>query len=106
MITIAEARERVARGAAHLDRVRPGWEKKIDVGTLTLSSCKSCVLGQLFSDESEEFHFLRGTEVLGWDNVACMVNGVGADNNDDFALLQDAWIEAIAERRVSQEVLA
>lgn len=40
---------RVARGAQWLDRNYPGWWAKIDLETLTVSSCKSCVLGQVYT---------------------------------------------------------
>jgi len=40
-------KERVARGAALLDELAPGWHKQIDLNTLKLSSCTDCVCGQL-----------------------------------------------------------
>lgn len=40
---------RVKRGADLLDLKCPGWEKKIHLGTLDMSSATHCVLGQLFT---------------------------------------------------------
>lgn len=40
----------VARGAAYLDRVRPGWVLEVDPGRLDLDSTSRCVLGQLFGN--------------------------------------------------------
>lgn len=40
---------RVARGAKWLDVKYPGWWQVIDLGTLELSSCNRCVLGQVYS---------------------------------------------------------
>ena len=47
MLTRDEATARVAKGAAHLDQVRPGWFRQIDVGRLDLQSDCLCVLGQV-----------------------------------------------------------
>lgn len=44
--------DRVAKGAAELDRILPGWELKIDLDSLYLSSTCNCVLGQLAVDLS------------------------------------------------------
>lgn len=41
---------RVAKGAAELDRILPGWEQKIDLDELRLESDCNCVLGQLSVD--------------------------------------------------------
>lgn len=115
MLTIEEARTRVARGAAHLDHANPGWFQRIDVGTLTLSSCYSCTLGQLYGG----FH--QGLAPLGltfpegqWRrNTGAVKQGFmlaprDSDNGDEewqgFGLLQDAWIAAIADRRLSQAI--
>src|SRR5215211_4856802 len=38
--------KRVVRGAALLDREAPGWERKIDLPTLDMSSTTACVVGQ------------------------------------------------------------
>lgn len=41
-------RERVQRGAAFLDRIYPGWYRKISPSSLNLYNNDRCVLGQLF----------------------------------------------------------
>jgi hypothetical protein len=41
----------VAKGAAWLDQVHPGWEHKIDPSTLAMDNPWACVLGQLFGHE-------------------------------------------------------
>ena len=38
----------VARGAAFLDRVRPGWATKINPEYLNIQVCELCIIGQLF----------------------------------------------------------
>lgn len=49
MIDKVELAERVKLGEAWLDQHYPGWYKAIDLGTLELSSCNLCVLGQVWS---------------------------------------------------------
>lgn len=41
-------RERVQRGAAFLDRVDPGWYRKIQPSSLKLYNNDMCILGQVF----------------------------------------------------------
>lgn len=110
MISHEEARTRVARGAAHLDVVRPGWFNDIDTGTLTLSSGCRCTLGQVFGDYHE------GLKAMGWcnyfngvpDNAPQRTHGftigIKPKESPEWMLLQDAWIEAIADRRLSTTV--
>lgn len=40
--------EKVSRGVALLDKVRPHWRDDIEVNKLNLMYCSSCVLGQLY----------------------------------------------------------
>jgi hypothetical protein len=48
METIAQPYQQdVAKGAAWLDENRPGWEFKLDLAELNLSSAQTCVLGQI-----------------------------------------------------------
>lgn len=96
MISHEEARARVHRGAAHLDQVRPVWWNEIDVGTLTIRDADDCVIGQLAHGN-------------GWTSVSdqltdCDVataHGVYTNQHEDYPLLQDAWIEAIADRKLA-----
>jgi hypothetical protein len=39
---------RVAKGAAILDKCRPGWWMKIDTNRLNILTYQSCVIGQLY----------------------------------------------------------
>lgn len=51
-MTTIEAR--VARGAAWLDEKYPGWFNVIDLGTLKLSDCHQCILGQVYTQHVPE----------------------------------------------------
>jgi hypothetical protein len=55
MTSLAES---VEKCAAWLDQARPGWEDRIDLANLDISSCQMCVAGQL-----------TGTE-WGWENMS------------------------------------
>lgn len=57
----------VARGAAFLDAVEPGWRSMIDLETLDLSDTNFCVLGQLWRDDETgagSSPYLRGSWAL------------------------------------------
>lgn len=59
----------VRRGASYLDRVHPGWEKKIDLSTFSIGTYERCVLGQLYPSG-----YQQGIAVLGlapWDACKC-----------------------------------
>lgn len=120
MLTPEQAKENVARGAAFLDQRYPGWEDRIDLGTLTLSSCTQCVLGQLipgFHWENKLIHerltFADATAcgfmMRGGDEFAMFLKSL----KDDYELadrlwyqpLQDAWVALIVERRARKEVV-
>lgn len=104
----AQDRRHVATAALWLDEVRPGWAQRIDEGVLDMTSFDHCILGQLFgvtavwwqpwtwgahrSGYGRAMDHLRRTEVDVYTPVfAC-------------ASFQDAWIAAIADRRLSTTV--
>ena len=47
---ILYAKEAVRNGVKLLDKVEPGWEKKIDLTRLDLSSTRCCMLGQIYGE--------------------------------------------------------
>lgn len=112
-MTRDDARARVAKGAAHLDQVRPGWWTRIDVGTLTLHDPCGCIVGQLCGTGRLFQRGLKQLEVadavaFGFDrdvvDAGGWVTSVGAYHHEGrrlYRLLQDAWIEEIADRLVT-----
>lgn len=40
----------VKRGAALLDRIRPGWAEEIALDELAMETCDRCIVGQLYGD--------------------------------------------------------
>ena len=89
-----------------LDREHPGWANKINTRALDLGDGCFCILGQL------EGSFVGALERRGWplfaDSNACVLGlyltpdeALGFDivgDDEDYTELQDAWLEAIAER--------
>lgn len=49
VVSKAQAKRIVARGAKLLDKRIPGWAKLIDVPALKLNNANLCVLGQVFT---------------------------------------------------------
>jgi hypothetical protein len=104
-------RDRVARGAALLDDQRPGWAGEIDLDWLSMESCTSCVIGQLYAD-----YFIGGrilTENL--PNTfffSAAAHGFTLPEEDQnppaigghaevmrrFAALADAWRDEVRQR--------
>ena len=99
-----DATDAVKRGVTLLDEHTPGWDAKINLGTLDVSCYHGCVLGQLFGtytggqctlwfDEADKmglsvFHGFTAPEVLG--------DGIEEGN---YAELTELWTEIIEARR-------
>ena len=89
----------VAAGAAWLDEVSPGWEREIDLGTLKISDCYNCVLGQslrkVAAKEGYESGYHYGTDALsGTRFIASWAYDHGFLVERDEAL----WVELLKER--------
>jgi hypothetical protein len=108
MLTQAEAQARVARGAALLDRHRPGWIRAVSLSRLELRSQCSCVLGQLegsfdlacqrlFPGTVKPFHVGFNVDTdLDIDEDA---ENLVAEIEGGYAVLQAAWEALIMARR-------
>lgn len=102
-LTRDEAEARVRLGAELLDDKRPGWFQRIDTDRLRIDSCYHCVIAQL-TDGQHTFPFTIGLTQLGVTHASPFGFGIdekGGRLAEDaaFALLQDAWIDAIAARK-------
>ncbi len=83
------AAERVAAGAALLDRVKPGWRDLIDTDILDVRSINTCPLSQLFGG------YASGLEALGMaksDEAEQAALGFERDHAVDYAELAAAWL--------------
>lgn len=101
---------RAKAGAALLDIIRPGWANDIQPERLDLSSCTSCVLGQLYGRYdvgAEKLFAMRDSEgnrdVSDVDAPAARAGFVWeerCDPNPDryYGNLTAAWKREIAKR--------
>lgn len=108
MLSVEEARVRVARGAAHLDEVRPGWWNEIDVGTLTLRDPCCCIVGQLVGGSSFSRFSADVARLFPELPTVSIATATfyGVDIGSGlwrFSDLQDTWIEAIAARVLAHD---
>lgn len=110
--------ERVARGAAFLDEVAPGWESKVDLGTLRLSNSVDCICGQVWGGKGEAgYYFFERTlasEGIAWLNargintlyaatafgfdIEVTVDRRVSTTEHHWSALQDAWTALIKTR--------
>jgi hypothetical protein len=81
----------VERGMQFLDERISNWIDAIDIDSLLLSSCKKCILGQLFNhfyDGVYHLHITFPPSSLGFN----IVSGTYAD-------LTKVWQEALKKRK-------
>lgn len=92
-------RERVERGAAWLDSVKPEWRYEINARILDIADSAYCVLGQVFAAEASQGDYADGCDYVYARYVApgsgpWMVNH-GFDSLDyspgAYADLETAW---------------
>lgn len=100
--------ERVAKGAALLDVVNAGWENRINVGTLDLSSCKYCIAGQLVGPTNAlEIFMIRNDNAIRYGlnlDIVDIFNfvrekSIHRGSGGAYRELTKLWINAIFERR-------
>lgn len=109
------AAEAVKRGAALLDTCMPNWVERVDILDLDVSSCQSCVLGQVYADQVTGSHPSRtgwGMGMLDLFGTTDAINGVayGFEQRglavmdtlypaEEYDLLTNAWADLIAARQ-------
>jgi hypothetical protein len=99
--TLPPIAERVARGAALLDRERPGWAAEVDPDRLDLSQHdQTDVLGQLYG------HFDRGLAVLGDPDPVAHGFDLDADDDAGYPALTACWRAEVARRQPGQHAPA
>jgi hypothetical protein len=100
---IDDRAERVARGAAFLDRAVPGWVDRFTpkvLHWLRMESCLRCILGSLYGWFPYGVHLLSGR--ADFDDEAALwahAHGFFEDGSCDYDALRDLWVAAIRARR-------
>jgi hypothetical protein len=95
-----------SRGAAMLDVESPGWFNSIDTETLNMLDVDLCILGQLFNGYHDGTRWLSSlskydaftVETMGFTFYA-KGDDSGFNTDEQFALLDLAWILLINDRR-------
>jgi hypothetical protein len=72
-------RDRVKRGAALLDRERPGWEGKMDISKFDIWEPNRCILGQVFMNG--QFGSRHNTS--GYSRGLIALKFAGGDDSED-----------------------
>lgn len=99
-----EIAERVAAGAAFLDEHDPGWDQRINVAALDISSCEKCVFGQLRDNYWRGLQWLHrvdpGAEQI---DLGFMFKSSDEpeDEDADIAGLTAEWKRVIGARRAA-----
>lgn len=93
--------EQVVRaGVAFLDKERPGWEQHIDLDTLELNDCGTCVLGQLLNDYDRGLMVLQLGEHFG--ERAISLGFVLQRFTTRYRELTNEWKRQIEEKRLAE----
>ncbi len=93
----------VEMGAAWLDKNRSEWLKRINIRSLRMSTCSSCILGQL--DGSFNQRYLELSQVHGVEAARRWLCDHGFDiptsvtDTDRWNRLREAWVRLIERRR-------
>lgn len=95
-VLVLDAHARVTRGAAWLDRIRPGWAQRIDQSRLNLASGNLCVLGQIFGDFSNGLQYLPPAHASGSSVMQASIHGMASMTG--YRYLHEAWLAAIEVR--------
>lgn len=101
-IARARRRARAAAGAALLDRLVPGWWRRIRLRSLNLNDCEHCITGQLFGD------YTQGLDELHVSRLDAPVYGFETHDDDGadygMAVLTTAWKDEIRRRKEGDRV--
>lgn len=98
-------KERVRAGMALLDERVPGWEQRIDLDTLHLGDCTTCVMGHVFGS------FNAGLRKLGPPIYSSSAWSTSRDFGfsgpmEHYGALTRAWKRAIRARLADQAAAA
>jgi hypothetical protein len=94
----AKARARAAAGAALLDRVVPGWWRRVRIRPLDISDDCNCVTGQLFGT------YTKGLEELELATAEAKDYGFDKQGGESYWTLTDAWRNELRARRYGRPV--
>lgn len=91
--------EKVAKGAAYMDKIMPNWYKKIKIKIFDISSTVNCVAAQTLKDDNPESPFNKHGlwfESHGFDILS-------GEDNILYEPLQEAWLQEIRKRKRNEK---
>lgn len=96
---------KVARGAAELDRLRPGWWDRVRIDRLHMSDTCRCIIGQLEQNFWSGMRELFGIKI-GQEQKAAYPLGLDSEtgNRIEYGTLKEFWTLEIYNRRESVPV--
>lgn len=87
-------KKRAAAGAAYLDKREPGWADKINLASLDMSFCVTCVIGQLYGDYYEYYKM-----PLSWkEDLGFTILPDKAPSKKEWEELTECWKDEILAR--------
>src|SRR5215470_6720697 len=94
---------RVAKGAAVLDAVRPYWWREIDHKNLLMDDGCSCILGQIYGEYTKGVLFLRQSSSLSVGRYGVVFGfslseAESEETPEEWATLEALWKEEIITR--------
>lgn len=89
---------RVARGAAWLDKNRPGWEGKFDPSRFDIRNAEFCICGFVFGDYLNLWTDLVIAMGTSKARTFMEAHGFISDDDADLDALDAAWPVLIKER--------
>ena len=90
-------RRAVVRGALWLDAIRPDWFREISLRILDLTDPCTCILGQLYGEEtSEQSGYTRGKIAFGANEAAMARLGF---NGPGVLFSTPLWKNEVRKRR-------
>jgi len=99
---VADAEQRVARGAKLLDKKRPGWWRKVRFKDFDMAEPCHCVLGQVFKDKADDDTdgYNAALPLLRLSATGGTTHGFEAESEGPaYDELQFAWWQEISRRR-------
>ena len=116
---MSHRQEMVNRGAALLDRILPGWHKRLRLDKLMMKDINLCVLGQLFGTDTEMAlaREMYPKEFIDRNNCGYsagkrIIGNMASIELEDYRTLAQVcsgidakceWANAVAERLVADE---
>lgn len=119
MLTMEDLMPRVERGAAWLDKAKPGWDGLVSLTALRMEHCTTCVLGQCFGKYDEapnivsrfRFSFAGSFEYVlqhnvEWANAHGFFVGasIRSGHSGEWTALRECWVTVILSRRFAATV--